>query len=117
MAKYAKHDEEIVAGDDAGISLTFSELNGDPVSITGWSFYYKAEADWTTDTIEIAPAAMTLSNSGEGVVDTVDIPITDTESDIEAGFYGHEIARENATGDIETVLRGTLTITKRRTSI
>ena len=117
MADYFGLDEEVVQATDKTISLTFASPDGTPLNIANDDFYYKAEAgttEWTTDTIVIAPAATVKSNSGLGVTDTVDFLLTDVLTDVDFGFYGHEILRKLASGLIEPVCRGTLTVTEAR---
>jgi len=105
-------DPSLVAYNDDNISLVI-KVAGVAVDITGWSnMTYKASAPWTTDTIEVADAAMSQTSSGSGVTDTIVIPISKTDSAIDAGLYNHEFSCEIATND-RTIFRGTIRILER----
>jgi len=116
MGRYFDFNIEVVAGDDHTISLTFATAAGAAVDVSAWDAYYKAESDSTTDTIAVAPAAMTTSDSGTGTVDTITIPLSDTDTTVDAGFYKQEVAIARS-GLVETVAKGTLTITERLTAV
>lgn len=108
---------EIVAGDTRDISLTFSTVEGDPVDISAWTFYYKAinkVASGTT--ITVADASMTKSNSGLGVTDKVTIPLDNSVTAVTAGKYDHEIAVK-ISAEPKTIARGILTVLARTTTV
>lgn len=118
MGRYFKMDIEVVQGDDQDISLTWATVSGTPVDVSAWDVYYKAEHNdpSITDTITVAPAAVTFSDSGTGTVDTFTISLTDTITTVDPGHYIQEIAIARS-GLVETVARGTLTITERLTAV
>jgi hypothetical protein len=108
-----QYDYELVAGDDEAFTLTFS-TGGIAEDISGWTFTYYADADWnSTETISVADAAMTKSDSGTGVTDTLSIPITDTQSDITKGKYDHSLTALVPT-DKRSIFRGTLRILEKQ---
>jgi len=104
-------DWQIVRGDDFSASLTWALANGTAVDISAWTFAYEANETSGTGTgnITVADGAMTKSNSGSGVVDTVTIPLTDTDTTVTEGRYAHDITAVVGT-DTNTVARGTLEI-------
>lgn len=118
MGRYFDFNLEVVAGDDHTISMTWKTAAGAAVDVSGWSVYYKAESSDSavSDTITVAPAAVTYSDSGTGTVDTFNIPLVNTATDITAGFYKQEVAVLRSTL-IETVAKGTLTVTERLTAV
>jgi hypothetical protein len=118
MGRFFDDDIEIVAGDNHSFSLTMKTLAGAPVNVSAWDVYYKAEARDTnnTDTISVAPAAVTFSDSGTGTVDTFTIPLSASDTTVAKGFYDHEIAIKRQ-GLIETLTKGTLSVLKRLTAV
>jgi hypothetical protein len=118
MGRFFKYDFEIVAGDDHSISLTMKTAAGAPVNVSAWDVYYKAEARDTnnTDTISVAPAAVTVSDSGTGTVDTFTIPLSDTDTTVAKGFYDQEIAIKRS-ALVETIAKGTLNVVERLTTV
>ena len=112
-------DMDIVTGDTRTITMTF-DVGGVPTPISAWTFYYKAvnRAD-ATKTITVADGAMTKSDSGMGVTDTISIPIdnsVNTEASAPVGKYDHEVAVKIA-GEPTVIAKGTLTIVSRQTSV
>lgn len=106
-------DADIVKGNTRTISLTFATAAGAPVSITAWTFYYKAvKVDDATATITVANASMTKSDSGLGVTDTVSIPLDNSVTAVAAGRYNQEIAVAIAS-EPTTIAMGTLNVAER----
>jgi len=106
-------DMSMVAYNDDNISLTIKDTAGDAVDVTGWAdMTYKASASWTTDTIEVADAAMSQTSSGSGVTDTIVIPISASDSAIDKGVYDHEFSCAILSND-RTIFRGTIRIVER----
>jgi len=116
MGRYAEMNIEVVQGDDQSIALTFKTAAGVAVNVYSWDFYFKAERSDVTDTIVVAPADVTKSDSGTGVTDTATIALTDTITNVEPGAYTYEIAIARS-GLVETIQRGTLVITERITAV
>ena len=114
MGRYFAMDFEVVAGNDQPISLTLATSSGTPVDVSSWDVYYKAEAvdANNTYTITVAPAAVTVSDSGTGTVDTFTIKLIDTATDVTPGHYRQEIKIVRS-GEVETIAMGTLTITEK----
>jgi len=107
------HDLSLVTYNDDNIGLVIQDSAGTAVDVTGWSnMTYKASADWTTDTIEVADAAMTQTSSGSGVTDTIVIPISSADSAISKGLYNHEFSCTIASQD-RTIFRGTIRMVDR----
>ena len=111
FAAPANIDLEIAVGEDSYVTITFMDSTGDPADISADSFYFAAVATWSTDTLSVAPAAFTKSSSGLGVIDTISMKISDTDSDIAPGFYTHALGRVFADGDKELVARGAFLVT------
>jgi len=110
-------DMTMVAYNDENIGLTISDTTGTAVDVTGWSnMTYKASAPWTTDTIEVADAAISQTSSGSGVTDTIVIPISAAKSAISKGLYNHEFSCEIASHD-RTIFRGTIRILERNAEV
>lgn len=111
-------DPTMVAYNDESFALTFSdEDTGDAVDISGWTnMTYKALSTKTTDTIEVAHAAMSRTSSGSGTTDTVVIPISTSDSAITQLKYNHEFSVEIA-GQKRTIFRGTIKILDRRAEV
>lgn len=113
MSGYWYEDDfSVVRGDDFTITQTWALADGTPVDISAWTFSFEANEKDTTGTpgnIVVTNAAMTKSNSGLGVTDTVSIPLTDTDTDVDEGRYGYDIVAIVGS-DITTVAKGTLTI-------
>ena len=104
-------DSKVVRGDDFTITMTFSDTAGAAVDISSWTFAYEAnERSSGAATITVADGAMTKSNSGSGVVDTVAIPLSDTDTNKTEGRYDQDVKVTLATGEKTTIARGTLTI-------
>lgn len=105
-------DTQVVRGDDFTMSLTWALANGTPVDISAWTFAYEAnEKSGSGGNIVVADGAMTKSNSGSGVIDTVSIPLSDTDTAVTEGRYEQDITALVG-ADTTTVARGTLTIFK-----
>ena len=105
-------DLKIVRKDDFTITQTWALTNGTAVDISAWTFKFEAneiDSSGTPGNIIVLDAAMTKSNSGSGVTDTVSIPITDTQTTIDEGRYAYDITAVVGT-DTTTVARGTLTV-------
>ena len=103
-------DHAVVAANDDTLSLTIKDILGNPVSVVGWSdMTYKASADWTTDTVLVADAAMSQTSSGTGVTDTIVMPLSTAVTDKDTGMYNHEFSCTIAT-QTRTIFRGTLRI-------
>jgi hypothetical protein len=106
-------DTDVVKGNTRSISLTFSTEAGVPVAISTWTFYYKAvKVDDATVTITVANAAMTKSDSGRGVTDTVSIPLDNSVTAVAAGRYNQEIAVA-ISAEPTTIAMGTLNVVER----
>ena len=118
MGRYFDFNLEVVAGDDQTISMTFKTSAGAAVDVSAWDVYYKAEAidSANSDTVAVAPAAVSKRDSGTGTVDTIDIALTDVATAINSGFYTQEVAIARS-GLVETIAKGTLTITDRLTAV
>jgi hypothetical protein len=104
-------DWAIVSGDDFSATLTWALADGTAVDISSWSFSYEANEVSGSGTagITVADGAMTKSNSGSGVVDTVTIPLSATDTAKTDGRYAHDLKVTIGT-DATTVARGTLEI-------
>jgi len=117
MAYWFSLDMDLVKGDTRQIVLTFATEAGAPVTISTWTFYYKAvKVDDSTVTLTVADGSMTKSNSGMGVTDTVTIPLDNSVTAIAAGRYNHEIAVK-ISGEPTAIARGTLNIPERITVV
>jgi len=108
---YFNLNEEIVQDNDRTIAMTWDE-SGVPTDVSSWEVHFKAEADWTTDTIVVLPAAVTTLDSGTGTIDTFVIELTGTHTNVAPGFYNCEVAIDRG-GNVDTVAMGTITITAR----
>ncbi len=102
-------DTKIVRADDFTISLTWATAAGAAVDISAWTFTYEANERGGNGNITVANSAMTKSNSGTGVIDTVSIPFTDTNTAVTVGRYDQDIKVDVGT-DTTTVAKGTLVI-------
>ena len=104
-------DWAVVKGDDFSASLTWATQAGVAVDISAWVFSYEANevSSSGTGNITVADGAMTKSDSGSGVTDTVTIPLSDTDTAVTEGRYTHDIKAAVGT-DETTVARGTLEI-------
>ena len=108
-----ERNADVVAADADGITLIF-KVGGVPEDISGWTFTYGATADWTVDTIAVADGAMTKSASLGVVTDTVHVPLSVTDTDIDFGKYDEALVVLAPT-DKRTVFRGTINIVEERT--
>jgi len=90
MAVLEKHwaERDLYAVEDEQISFAFTftlTATGQPLDISGYTLYFAAGGDWTTNTIVVANGTMTKSNSGSGVTDTVTIPLSSTVLNVSPG--------------------------------
>jgi hypothetical protein len=104
-------DLSLVRGDDFTISQTWATAAGVAVDISAWTFAFEANevSEGGTGNIVVADAAMTKSNGGSGVIDTVSIPLSSTDTDKNEGRYQYDISVTIGT-DKTTVARGTLVV-------
>jgi len=107
----------IVQGDQRSYTVgPWVSTTGAPVDVSTWDVYFKAESIKTTDTIVIAPAAVIFKDSGSGTVDTFEIPMSESQTNIDPGYYRQEIAVDRG-GVVNTIAKGTLTIVERLTEV
>jgi len=108
---FAKADLEVVRGDDFTITQVWS-LSGAAVNISSWVFAFEANEistrAATPGNITVANSAMVKSASSS-VVDTLSIPLSDTDTDVTEGRYKYDI-KATVGSDEVTVFRGTLTV-------
>lgn len=118
MAYWFTLDTDLAIGDTRAIALTFATAAGAPVAISAWTFYYKAvKVDDSTVSLTVADAAMTKSDSGMGVTDTVSIPLDNTSTAaLSAGRYRQEVAVKIAT-EPTVIAKGTLNVVTRETVV
>lgn len=113
MAYWFKFDMDIVKGNTRPVVMTFAAADGTPTDISGWTFYYKAvNVNDSSVTLTVADGAMTKSNSGMGVTDTVSIPLDNSVTAIAAGRYLQEVAVK-ISGEPTTIAMGTLNVVER----
>ena len=113
---WAERDLHAVEGETISFDFTFFvPSTGQPLDISGMTFRFAAGADWTTDTITVADGAMTKSNSGLGIIDTVTIPFADTDLEVDPGRYQYDLAADSGTDD-PVLLRAAFTIYSRQTA-
>jgi hypothetical protein len=118
MAYWFTLDADLAIGDTRPISLTFSTAPGVPVSIAAWTFYYKAvKVDDSAVSLTVADAAMTKTDSGLGVTDTVTIILDNSATaSLTAGRYRQEVAVKIAT-EPTVIAKGTLNVVARETVV
>lgn len=105
-------DFSVVRGDDETVTQTWALANATPVDISSWVFAFEAneiDSTGTPGNIVVADGAMTKSNSGKGVTDTVSIPLSSSDTDVDEGRYAYDISATIGS-DKTTVGRGTLTV-------
>ncbi len=111
MGYWAETDIELVRGDDFTLTQVW-KLNGASVNISSWTFAFEANEistrASTPGNITVADGAMTKSASS-AIVDTLTIPLSDTDTDVNEGRYKYDITATVGT-DTVTVFRGTLTV-------
>lgn len=113
MSKYAKVDFELVRTDTDAWSFTWKTAPGVGVDISGWSFRFEAnerDQSGTPGNIIVLDAAMTKSNSGLGVTDTLTIPFSISDTTVGEGRYDYDL-RATVGATVNTVFKGTLVVT------
>lgn len=103
----------ITQGDDRVFTFIF-DVDGVPVDISTWEFWYTAKGsldDADVDAVvALDPTDMTLSDSGLGTVDMLTMLITRTVSQaIEPGEYHNDLQVRRA-GLIKTIGKGKLVV-------
>ena len=118
MAYWAVENWQVVYEDERTYSLTFTDAAGDPVDVSAWTTYYKAESDYTTDTVAITSTGggITYTDSGTGTTDTVNIKFAETDSDITVGKYSHHLVAVVSSATV-TLIQGTLTIVEAQAAV
>ena len=118
MAYWFTLDTDLAIGDTRPITLTFTTAAGAAVPISTWTFYYKAvKVDDSTVSLTVADGAMTKSDSGLGVTDTVTIILDNSATaSLTAGRYRQEVAVKIAT-EPTVIAKGTLNIASRETVV
>lgn len=106
---------KLIRGDDQPFSLKFKE-GGVVKNITGWTIFFtlkKNKDDSDDDAIIKKTVSPTNPTEGEA-----EFSITDEETDDLQGIYYYDVQTKNASGDIKTVMIGTMSfeqdITRRK---
>jgi hypothetical protein len=114
---WATRDLHAVVDEKVSFSFTFTVVaTGQPLDISGYTFYFAAGSDWTTDTITVADGAMTKSNSGLGITDTLTVPLSATDLGVDEGRYQYDLAADTGTQEL-VLVRGTLTVYTRESAV
>ena len=118
MSYWAVQNWQVVYADERTFALTFTDEDGDPVDVSLWTTYYKAESDYTTDTVAITSTGggITYTDSGSGTTDTVNIKFGETDTDITTGKYKHHLIAVVSSATV-TLIRGTLAIVEAQAEI
>ncbi len=100
----------LTRGDDKFYVLTFTDGNGDPIDITGWTIYFtvKRDLDDTDDEALIKKDITAHTDPTNGVTK---IHLTSDDTDLIGNFY-YDIQVKKSDGIILTVLEGMITFKK-----
>jgi predicted metalloendopeptidase len=100
---------EIVRGDDKFYNLTFTDSNGDPIDITGWTIFFTAKLrknQTDSEGLQVNVSVHTDAVNGET---QIHLPNTDTIN-LQPGNYYYDIQAKKDNGNIFTILMGKLKV-------
>lgn len=110
---------ELVRGDDETIEITFTDENGAPINITGYTvmFTLRANINKTSDTDALLQKNVTSHTNAVGGISAIGLSNSDTN--ITPGEYYYDVQYKDTSNKIKTVVIGTCTViqdvTKRTT--
>lgn len=97
-------------GDSREYVLTFTDSNGDPISITDWKIYFTLKKnEYDSDEDAVLKKDITEHTSPATGVTKFTIVPADT-NEIAPGEYSYDIQAKKKNGDIITVVKGKLKI-------
>jgi hypothetical protein len=96
---------EIIRGDTVPLTITVLS-NGTALNITGYSFYFVATLTYG-GTPSISKTVSVLSDPTHGIME---LTLSKTDTNIEAGKYLYHIQMVSGAGAVTTLFYGTLTV-------
>ena len=100
---------EIIRGDDADFELTFKDIDGNPIDLTGATVFFtvkrhKTDSD-TSAVLKKEITTFTLPLTGVALLE-----LTDTETDLTPGSYYFDVQLKDTIGKITSSYSGRLLV-------
>ena len=102
---------EIKRGDSKSYTLTFKDDDGALIDITDWTIFFTAK-ETVTDTDANAKISKDITSHTDPTNGETQIQLNSTDTNLTPGNYIYDIQIKKDTGEINTIVEGTLTITK-----
>lgn len=96
---------EIFRGDDETFDITIKDSDGNAVDISGYKFWITVKhkaTDADADAV-IGPKTGSVTNAANG---EAQIPLTNSETDVDAVKYIYDIQQKDASNKITTLVSG-----------
>ena len=102
---------EIKRGDSKSYTLTFKDDDGALIDITDWTIFFTAK-ETVTDTDANAKISKDITSHTDPTNGETQIQLSPADTALTPGNYVYDIQIKKNTGEINTIVEGTLTITK-----
>jgi hypothetical protein len=101
----------IKRGDTTNYNLSFRDEDGNVIDITGWTIFFTVKAD-IDDVDDDAVIKKTITEHTNPANGETKIILTSDETNLAIQGYVFDIQTKNASNEIQTIIEGTLTVTK-----
>lgn len=112
MAFIKKDLKSFARGDDWTLKFTFTDTDGVPINITGYTFWMTLKSD--PDAVDPGSAQVTATSGSPDAANGilyVTIPKAQTNS-LTPGTYNYDLQQKDASNNVQTVLLGKVKVAK-----
>lgn len=102
-----RHDFTLMEGDTETFSITKEDSDGNPVDISGWTFWLTIKSD-SEDTDANAAVQKKVTSHTDAANGETEIELTSSDTDDLQGDYDYDIQYKDGAGDVVTPLYGTI---------
>src|SRR3990167_866883 len=100
---------EIIRRDDTDLELTFTDVDGNPIDLTGCTVFFTAKRR-VKDVDDDAVISTELDEFEAPETGVCTIPLTDVETDITPGNYYYDVQLKDTSNKIASSVKGILRV-------
>lgn len=94
---------EVTRGDDKPLTLTFTDINGTPINITGYTVFFTVKKDYALADAQ-ANISKTVTSHTNPTSGATTVNLTHDDTDITPGNYYYDVQVKDTSNKITTIL-------------
>ncbi len=104
----------LIRGDDANLTITFSDENNNVIDLTGYTVFFnvKRVKDLIIDDDTTSIISKTITNIPNATLGILILHLSNIETAIPIEQYAWDLQLKNATGEIQSTQKGTLVVSE-----